>query len=107
MQFNIAVKDIEIKDMRQRVDVLEEQVDASSAYERQDTLIISGNISAATINEKCSNIVTSLLKNGVKLQLRPDDISTAPRIGKKPISHAPDKRSIIFKLWRRDLKYDT
>ena len=95
---NIAVKDTEIKDLRQRVEVLEEQVDTNSAYERRDALIISGNIPAATINENFNNIVTILLKNGVKLRLRPDDISTAHRIGKKPISHAPDKRSIIFKL---------
>ena len=106
LQLNIAFKDTEIKDLQQRVDVLEEQVDANSAYERRETLIISGNIPAATINGNCSNIVTSLLKNDVKLQLRLDDISTADRIGKKPISHAPDKRSIIFKLCRRDLKYD-
>ena len=38
------------------------------------------------------------------LVIKSDDISTAHRLGRKPDGSRQDKRSIIFKLCRRDLK---
>ena len=38
--------------------------------------------------------------------MQPTDISTARRIGKKPLNQQVDKRNIILKLRRRDVKAD-
>ena len=40
------------------------------------------------------------------MNISTQDISTAHRVGKKPIRQGNDKRGIIVKLCRRDLKYD-
>ena len=77
----------------------------NSAYECRDTLIISGDVPAVNDNKNCYHIVTTLLHNGIRLQLHPDGISTAHYIGRKPALPSTDKRGII-KLCRRDLKQD-
>jgi len=94
------------KNLNKRVSSLEHQVDRNSQYERRDCLIISGNLPPATPNENCNAIVRKLLKDQTHLVLNETDISTAHRIGNKPLENHQDKRSIIFKLCRRDLKKD-
>jgi hypothetical protein len=47
-----------------------------------------------------------LVKEKLKLNILPTDISTAHRIGRKPVNQQPDKRNIILKLCRRDIKRD-
>ena len=95
-----------VSNLKTRVSKLEEQVDANSAYERRDALIISGDIPEAAPGENCNNLVRSLLREQIKINLNADDISVAHRIGRKPKTQGPDKRNLIFKLCRRDVKRD-
>ena len=106
LQASVEEKDKEIKIMRARLNVLEDQVDSNSAYERRDCLIVSGGVPEVTEGENCSKIITQLIREKLRIQMKPDDISSAHRIGRKPINQASDKRSIIIKLSRRDMKKD-
>ena len=94
-----------IKSLEQRVSKLENHIDATDSYERRDTLIISGQVPTVSENENCTTIVRNLLKD-VHLNIKTEDVSTAHRIGKRPLPGRPDRRNIIFKLCRRDTKRD-
>lgn len=86
---------------------MEEKIDDADAYERRDTVIVSGKaVPTVTDGESCLQIVSDLLKNELKLIVPATDISTAHRLGKRPATQQPDNRSIIVKLCRRDLKKD-
>ena len=96
----------EVSELKTKVTKLESLVDESDAYERRDTLIFSGpSIPVATRDENCSTIIQNLLKNELKHVISPNDISTAHRLGKKAISQTPDRRSLIVKFCRRDVKH--
>ena len=95
-----------VKVMHDRIEKLEEIVDNNSSYERRDTLVISGDIPPAKENENCATIVSELVREQLSLNLKREDISTAHRIGRKPLPGKVDKRGIIFKLCRRDIKRD-
>ena len=94
-----------IKKLEKRVSHLEEQLDETNSYERRDTLVISGQIPEVREGEDCNKIVRELLKD-IRLSVPATEISTAHRLGRKPINGRPDHRNIIFKLCRRDLKRD-
>ena len=106
LQSSVDNKDKELKKMRDRLNVLEDQVDSNSAYERRDCLIVSGGVPEVTEGENCSKIITQLIREKLRIQMKPDDITSAHRIGRKPINQASDRRSIIIKLCRRDMKKD-
>ena len=68
-------------------------------------MIFSGNsVPEASHGEICSNIIQKLVQDELKIKLKPEDISVAHRLGKKPINQVPDKRGIIVKLCRRETK---
>ena len=90
--------------MQKRLDNLEQQIDNNSAYERRDTLVISGNIPASRPNENCIEIVRNIIKDQTRVIIDVNDISTAHRLGRRPDNGQEDKRSIIFKLCRRNTK---
>ena len=89
-----------------KVSKLEERVDDGDAYERRDCLIFSGDsLPQCEQGENCSDIIITLLKK-VNLEIGRSDISTAHRLGSKKKQQGPDRRPIIVKLCRRDLKRD-
>ena len=91
--------------LKKRVSRLEERVEKAEAYERKDTLVISGkNVSSVVPGENCVPLVCDLLKYA--LNVSKTDLSTAHRIGPKPINQQQDNKSIIMKLCRRDVKAD-
>ena len=99
----LKVKNAEIGQLRktvtaleERVDALEGKVDAADAYERRDTLIVSGSVPNAEQGENCKSIVREMLKEKTRLSIDLSDISIAHRLGRKPQQQGPDKR-------RRDL----
>lgn len=108
----LAIKDkqidslkLEINTLHVKVANLEERIDDADAYERRDAIVISGNaVPQFQIGENCNDIVCNLVKNALKLKMNPSDISTSHRLGKKPTNQQPDRRNIIAKLCRRDLK---
>ena len=107
-------KDAEISALKEtnnsletRIARLEEKVDDNDAYERRDCIVLSGDgIPASEPGENCIEVGRSLIKEKLKLNFLPTDVSTAHRLGKKPTAQGPDRRKIIMKLCRRDLKRD-
>ena len=83
-----------------------EKVDDADAYERRDTVVLSGNLPVYKTGENCSAIAQQLFKDKLKVILNSSDVSVAHRLGRKPDTQRSDKRSIIVKLCRRDLKHD-
>lgn len=103
----IEVLEQEMVNMKKKIMLLEERIEDSEAYERRDTIIVSGNeIPAAVDGENSANIVRETIKDKIGVVIKPTDISIAHRIGKKPNNQVADKRNIIVKLCRRELKHD-
>ena len=95
----------EVLELRERVQILDNELDDNAAYIRRETLVMSGGVPPAAAGENCKATVIELLKQQVKLNIDPADISVAHRVGTK-VKQGPDRRNIIFKLCRRELKYD-
>ena len=51
-------------------------------------------------------MLCGLIKDKLKVNILPSDISTAYRLGRKPAVQGQDRRGLILKLCRRDLKGD-
>jgi hypothetical protein len=110
----VEVKNKEIGELRSEVDFLrkavagmEEKIDDGDAYERRDTLVFSGDgVPTATTGELPTEVVCKLVKEQLRLTINSCDVSTAHRLGKKPLNQEPDRRKIVVKLCRRDLKKD-
>ena len=97
----------EVSDLRAKVLKLEVKLDDTDAYERRDTIVFSGEgIPESTQGENCSAIVCDLLRDKLNSNVSNSDLSTSHRLGKRLITQKPDRRKIIVKLCRRDLKKD-
>ena len=53
----------------------------------------------------CTQVDMDIPKNILKVTINPGDISIAHRIGKQ-LANNPDRRKILVRLYRRDLKAD-
>ena len=53
-----------------------------------------------------SEVAREIIKNKLNFELSASDISTAHRLGRKPLNQTSDKRNIVLKLCRRDVKRD-
>lgn len=97
-----------VSTLKAQVHKLEEKANDSEAFERRDTIVVSGEgVPIVESGEICSNIVSDLVKNKLRINLNPSDISTAHRAGPKPSSQrGSDRRSIMVKLCRRELKQE-
>ena len=97
----------ECKSLNERVNHMEELIDDDNAYSRRESLIFSGPAVLSEIgdNETCAPSVMKLLKTKLKIEINPNDISVSHRLGSKK-NQGQDKRSIIAKFCRRDLKRD-
>ena len=110
----ITKKDEEIRelkevtcDLKKRILKLENTLDEEDAYIRRDSLLFSGNaIPNATNGEICKNIVKRVVFEKLNIEISDADISVAHRVGTKPPSQQPDRRQIIAKFCRRDVKRD-
>lgn len=99
-----AVK-AEVKSLNEKVFKLECLIDDADAYERRDTVVLSGPaVPTFQTGENCKNIVQQVLAQECRVNIQANDISTAHRLGKKNPSQLPDKRNIIVKFCRRDTK---
>lgn len=96
--------DNEVKDLRDKVFDLEAHLDRVEQYERRDTIILSGpSLPPETPAEKPASVVTSAIKDHLKINIKEEDISVAHRLG----STQPGReRPVIIKLVNRSLKYD-
>ena len=108
----LAQKDEEISELKGEIGGLKEKVkelnnvlDDNEAYERRDTVVVSGGgLPVVQRGENCSEIVRELIKKELKLTIPISEISTTHRIGSKPNNQMPDKRNFIIKFCRRDCK---
>ena len=83
-----------LTDQKSSIKTLQANVDANEQYERRDTLILSGpNLPTGAMNENCTEIVRNLLRQPLRLNLSPTDITTAQRLWKKR-QHTVYKRRI-------------
>ena len=97
----------EISVLNGRMRQMEKLADDADAYQRRDILIFSGSaIPEVTNMENCTTLLQNLLRTKLNFNLSTNEINTVHRLGPKPKSQDPDKRSIILKLCRRDLKRD-
>ena len=95
----------EVKTLQAKVSKLHENIDENEAYERRDCLVFSGAaLPSFSTGEICSNLVTEMVTQKLQLNITQADISVSHRLGPKPASQATDKRPIIAKFCRRDLK---
>ena len=94
-------------DLKKQITKLEDKLDAAEAYERKDTIVISGAIPGLSADKDTNQVVTDLIKQKLKgFPLDPKDISVSHGLpGKRPnsagVTHPPN---IIVKLVRRDMK---
>ena len=109
----VKLKDEKLSELEERtvslerkVQSLESELDSTNAYERRDTLVMSGNIPEFSVGENSKALVRDILRDKARLNVDIHDLSVAHRIGQKPKNQAADKRNLIFKLCRRDLKFD-
>ena len=106
------VKDEKISNLEKTVDELsakvlklEEGLDDQEAYERRDTLIISGkNVPTVSPNENCPALVQKVVADNLNLSISSSDISVSHRLGPPPRTQQPDRRRIIVKFCRREDK---
>ena len=97
----------EVNVLNRRLQNLEEKMDDQDAYERRDTLILSGKkIPATTPDENCPELVTKLINENLGVVLKTTEISVAHRLGSPSASQRPDRRRVIVKFCRRDVKTD-
>ena len=97
-----------VTSQRNFISKLENKLEDQCQYSRRESLVFSGqNVPAVTENEDCINIACGLVARKIdpNIQIGPNDISIAHRLGKKPMS-GTDRRSIIVRFCRRKLKYD-
>ena len=103
----VAGLNTEISSLKKKVSALEEKIDENEAYERRDCLILSGKtIPPASTSENTLEVARKVLSDHLQYILSQTDVSTAHRLGKKPVSQREDNRSIILKFCRRDVKMD-
>jgi hypothetical protein len=103
----IARLEEQVSGLKGSVVKLEERIDDADAYERRDTLLFSGDdIPTVSEGENCGQIVCNVVKEKLKLNFQTDILSVAHRVGKKPVKQGPDRRKIIVKLCRREVKGD-
>ena len=94
----------EICTLNKKIKKLEEKSDEGETYSRRDTIILSGNdLPAGSSTENCTQLAVDVVKNIIKVTINPSDISIAHRIGKH-LANNHDRRKILVKLCRRDLK---
>lgn len=103
----ITKLDQEVINLKGTVEKLEERIDDADAYERRDTLLFSGEALPPTADgENSSTIVCEVIRSQLGVTIQSNSISTAHRLGKKPIKQGPDRRPIIVKFCRRETKQD-
>ena len=97
----------EVFKLNKKVSDLEDKIDDQEAYERREQLLISGPaVPAYNKNEDPKKLVSDIIKSKLNIELCNADISCAHRNGAIARSQKSDRRPIIVKFTRRDLKSD-
>ena len=71
----------EVSELPKRVDILDAKLDDDEAHDRRDMLVFSGEgFPPAASGENCTNILRSLIKVKLKLNILSTDVSACYRI---------------------------
>ena len=102
-------KDEKISKLEQTITTLENKLDATEAYERRDSIIISGavpNVAQGREENSIEVAVDIIKKKLTTIEIDPKDISVAHRLQSKPSSDGSSPRppNMYVKLVRRELK---
>ena len=93
--------------MKKKIESLENKIDENDAYERKDTVIISGkSVPPVDKDEHCATLTCKLIKDQLNYVVSPNDISVVHRLGERKTTQGPDHRDIIVKFCRRNTKMD-
>ena len=94
--------------LQTNVSLLQDKLDATEAYERRDTIILSGGIPPLADAVSTKNVAINIIREKFKdVNIEPNDISVAHRLQSKPsASQSPKPPNIYVKLVRRDLKQE-
>lgn len=114
MEVRLKQKDLKIETIERQLlslkshnIILNERIDEMESHERKDALVLSGDaVSSSTAVENTSDAALNILKHKLKIEIKPEDISSAFRIGKKPMSQSPDKRNIVLRFTHVGLRND-
>ena len=88
----IDILKLEVKALNERMTKMENLIDDEDAYVRRESLIFSGtNVPPAANGEICANVAHHVLKDKMKFEINPNDISVCHRLGPKPQNKAADK----------------
>ena len=93
--------------MQEKVISLEDKLDATEAYERRDTIILSGAVPAVSPNENISRVTVDLIRSKYRnVEINPEDISICHRLQDKAPTTSGSQRApnIYVKFVRRDKK---
>ena len=103
----VSVLSSEVTSLKKKVAILEEKIDDQEAYERRDTIVLSGkSLPPVGPDENTITTACKLFQEKLRIVVDPTEISVAHRLGRKPISQRPDTRKIIIKFCRRNTKVD-
>ena len=96
----------QVSSMKKVIGDLERKMDNEDQYIRRESLIFSGDSipEVSSDEEDPTDVVIQIVKDKIGVDILPNDISVAHRLGPKPTS-LPDKRKLVAKFVRRNLKY--
>ena len=94
------------KKLNEKISSLEDKIDATEAYERRDTVILSGAIPPVSTSENIRQVTVDLIKSKYRnIDISPNDISICHRLQTKSLSDGSQKPPNIYvKFVRRDSK---
>ena len=111
----MKVKDKNIKTLETKVSILENKIesmeskfDNNEAVERMNDIIITGpSTPTSRAGEVCGSVVRDLIRNTLRVNIAPNEIVKAHRIGKMPQGEdVTDKRSIFVQFISKDKKVE-
>ena len=95
----------QIETLQRKVNKLEDSLDDAEAVSRSDQVVITGDdVPLVQENKNTKNVVSELFKCKLKLNCAENDIVSATRLGPKPRSQKPDRRSILVTTSNRGTK---
>ena len=89
---------------------LKNSVDEEDAYVRRESLIFSGSMvqrpSSETSREDCVTFIRNKIREKMNIEVNASEISVSHRLGARSASQGLDKRPIVARFTRRDIKRD-
>lgn len=107
LEQTIKLKDQKIEELEKRIDVLENKIIDFDCSERRDDIILSGpGLPCATDGEHTKTKVCEVLKNKLRITIKPEEIRSAFRLGTKKRTQGDDRRSFMVKLYNHSTKIE-